>query len=97
MKTPTYESLLKVADPVARHFCYEMGLGPTQFKRLCDRAGKAAEWQAATTDPDNIGGRMVAEFERYAAKFGFSVMWPGLYPLITKSGRSVTVSEDGIG
>lgn len=87
---------MAVYDPVMARFCYDMQIGRVQFRRLCDRAGKAAEWGAATVDPDDNAGKMVAEFERYAGNLGFTVIWPGLYPMITKNGRSVTISEDGI-
>jgi hypothetical protein len=81
-------------------FCQDAGIRPNQLSRLKKLAGTAAEMQ---TMEHNCGGRYadlsahaIATLEIYAMSMDFNVQWPGLYPLLTKNGRSVTLSEDGL-
>ena len=65
------------------------GINPHQLTRLKTLAALAARAQEQEHNEPNSPDAMpaITAVEEYAESFGFTTLWPGLYPVFTKGGE----------
>jgi len=85
------ESIVKTADyaPFARN----MGIDPQQLRNLCRLADIAAIDQEEQHNTGKDSSASIAKLEAYAVALGFSVRWPGLYPVLHRDGQPFHLPE----
>lgn len=57
--------------------------------RLARRAFRAGERACNAPDPEHAEQRAATKFERLAQQLGFTVDWPGLWPVLHRDGRDI--------
>lgn len=81
--------------PTAFHRAYaqRMNINPQYLRNLCRLADIAAidQEEEHNTGKDSIAS--VAKLEAYARALGFSVQWPGLYPVLYRDGQAFYLPE----
>lgn len=70
-----------------------LGISISQLRTLKRKAETAATAQEREHNEPNApdSSPQISAVENYAKSLGYGVMWPGLYPVLTKDGNQVHI------
>lgn len=84
---------MKNHPQVFARFCEDLGLDFEQGHRLNRLANLAAKEQERSCNEENVPTPMTDVLQSFAESVNVGIIWPGIYPVFTKGGRTINLPE----